>query len=89
MARTSGELKAGFTELDKNPFWQVYREELLGEFNRLQQSLIQNPMSEEKELRTCTAIMNAFQTALNLPRLMVERVETEEELEKSNGQSED
>jgi hypothetical protein len=89
MTRTSEELKTGFTELDKNPFWQIYREELLGEFNRVQQALIQNPMSEEKELRTCTAIMNAFQTALNLPRLMVERVATEEELEKNDGQSED
>tara|TARA_R110000824_G_scaffold82479_1_gene206739 strand:+ start:788 stop:1054 length:267 start_codon:yes stop_codon:yes gene_type:complete len=80
MARSSKELKSGFDDLLKNAFYILYRDNLVGEFNRVQQALVQNAMSDEKELRVCAALMSAFQTSLNLPDLIVKAAETEEEL---------
>jgi hypothetical protein len=77
---SSSELRTGFDKLRKDPYFQVYTDALQGEFNRVQTALIQNAMSEEKELRVCTALLNAFQTALNLPDTIVQRVEADEEL---------
>ena len=79
--RTSGELKAGFEKLRKEPFFQIYTESLTGEFNRVLQALMQNANSDEKELRVYASVMSAFQTALNLPDLLIKQAETEEELE--------
>ena len=80
MSRSSGELKTGFAELDKNPFWQIYKVQLQDEFDRVQTTLISNASAEADTIRVCASLMSAFQTALNLPQRIIERAEADEEL---------
>lgn len=87
---SSSELKTGFAKLEDNAFWQIYRERLQGEFDRVQQTLISNASAEADTIRVCASLMSAFQTALDLPQRIVEQVETDEELKgPSDGKNEE
>ena len=78
----SSEIQKGFEKLNDNPFWNMYRERLGQEYQRVENALVTNAGADADQLRVCASLMSAFRTAIHLPTLLVQEANSQEEIER-------
>lgn len=78
---SSQELQIGFQQLQQHPFFRIYYTALKEKYETAIQMLATEGQMTNEQLHTLRGIISAYKTALNLPLMIVNQVQTAEAIE--------